>query len=75
MSGARFLNAEPYARGLATTATLVPSASARNALLLGYAAEGVAVHLVLDNQGRPIQETLTAPNHLVQRTFAYPNTR
>lgn len=74
VSGARFLKSEPFARGLATTANLVPSASAGDALLLGFPAEGVAVHLVLDSQGRPIRETLTAPNHLVQRTFAYPNT-
>jgi copper transport protein len=72
VTGKDFLTAEPYSGGRATYAVLVPGAGGTATLLLGYPTEKVQVDLALDAQGRIVRETLTDPNHLVNRTFVYP---
>jgi copper transport protein len=72
LTGAEFLRSEPYSRGRAATANLIPRPGANRTLLLGYGSEGIAVQLGLDASGLPISETLATPNQLIHRSFNYP---
>jgi copper transport protein len=72
VTGKDFLTSEPYSGGRATYADLVPGTGGTATLLLGYPTEKVQVELALDARGRIVRETLTDPNHLVNRTFIYP---
>jgi copper transport protein len=72
VSGAYFLNAEPYSGARATWTTVVTRPEGTTLLLLGFPAEDVTVALDVDEADRIVRETLTAPNHLVTRSFVYP---
>lgn len=72
MSGSDFLNSEPYGSGQATFVDDVSTPSSPRKVSLAYPAQGVFVRLTLDSRWRPTRETLVAPNHLVERTFTYP---
>ncbi|MFC5034405.1 copper resistance CopC/CopD family protein [Streptomyces sp. DSM 41987] len=71
-TGQRFLTSEPYSGGRAANVNTVPGPDGTTTLLLGYPAEKTQIELIVDADGRPQRETLTAPNHLVTRTFIYP---
>ncbi|MGP3921054.1 copper resistance CopC/CopD family protein [Nonomuraea sp. 10N515B] len=70
MTGKRLLDSDPYGSGTATITAWLPDSST---LLLGYPSERVAVRLTLDRTGRIARETLVGPNHLITRTFIYPD--
>ena len=72
ITGKEFLAAEPYGSGTAPVSTRLPDESGHRRLALAYPAEHTQLDLTLDETGRILHETLTAPNHLVTRTFVYP---
>lgn len=71
-SGRRFLSVEPYGSGAATFAAVIGRQGGQVTLAVGFPAERAQAELVIDKQGRIRRETLTAPNHLIDRTFVYP---
>jgi copper transport protein len=73
-SGAYFLNAEPYSSGQAPYAELTAGPGTGSTLMLDYPAENITVRLTLNTAGQLTSETLTDPDHLTTRTFAYPET-
>jgi len=74
ITGEEFLAAEPYGSGTAPVTTRLPDENGHRRLTLAYPAEHTQLDLTLDESGRILHETLTAPNHLVTRTFVYPET-
>jgi copper transport protein len=74
ITGKEFLAAEPYGSGTAPVTTRLPDENGHRRLTLAYPAEHTQLDLTLDERGRILHETLTAPNHLVTRTFVYPET-
>lgn len=74
LSGKEFLASEPYGSGAAPVITRLPEENGHRRLALAYPAEHTQLDLTLDDGGRILHETLTAPNHLVTRTFVYPET-
>ncbi|WP_151484961.1 hypothetical protein [Streptomyces albicerus] len=72
LSGDRFVDSEPYARGKATQTSRFTDAEGHTVLALGYPGERLALELTLDEQDRVVRETLVAPNHLIRRSFTYP---
>ena len=72
LSGSEFLNSDPYSSGRATTTTLVQQAPGETTIALGFPGDDTYVELTVDPRNRILRETLTGPNHLVQRTFVYP---
>lgn len=71
-TGQQFLTSEPYSGGRAASVNTVPGPDGTTTVLLGYPAEKTQIELTVGADGRPQRETLTAPNHLVTRTFIYP---
>ncbi|MFD4510291.1 copper resistance protein CopC [Streptomyces sp. NPDC058457] len=74
LTGKDFLAAEPYGSGTAPVTTRLPDENGHRRLALAYPAEHTQLDLTLDGTGRILHETLTAPDHLVTRTFVYPET-
>lgn len=74
ITGKEFLASEPYGSGTAPVITRLPDENGHRRLALAYPAEHTQLDLTLDETGRILHETLTAPNHLVTRTFVYPET-
>lgn len=72
LSAATFLASEPHNSGVAPIAVALPADPAAPRLALGFPAERIYVHLVLDQQGRVQEETLTDAKHLIHRRFLYP---
>jgi copper transport protein len=72
ITGKEFLAAEPYGSGTAPVTSRLPDENGHRRLALSYPAEHTQLDLTLDETGRIVHETLTAPNHLVTRTFVYP---
>lgn len=75
ISGPAFLEAEPYGSGVAPSVVVTGRSGDETEVALAYPGEGVYVRLVLDHHGRVVRETLTTANHLVNRTFVYPEAR
>ncbi|MEU3550858.1 copper resistance CopC/CopD family protein [Streptomyces longwoodensis] len=71
LTGHRFVDSEPYARGKASQTSTFTDAEGHTVLALGYPGERLAVELTLDDQDRVIRETLVTPNHLIHRSFTY----
>lgn len=67
MDGRRFLDSQPYR----ANAPVVLRDGA-DTLTVALPAERIQARLTLDNRGRIIRETLTAPRYLITRTFVYP---
>ncbi|MFF5757411.1 copper resistance CopC/CopD family protein [Streptomyces longwoodensis] len=74
LTGREFLASEPYGSGTAPVITRLPDENGHRRLALAYPAEHTQLDLTLDETGRILHETLTAPNHLVTRTFVYAET-
>ncbi|MDX3308201.1 copper resistance protein CopC [Streptomyces sp. ME08-AFT2] len=74
ITGTEFLASEPYGSGTAPVITRLADENGHRRLALAYPAEHTQLDLTLDETGRILHETLTAPNHLVTRTFVYPET-
>lgn len=72
LTGNEFLASEPYGSGIAPVITRLPVENGHRRLALAYPAEHTQLDLTLDADGRILHEALTAPNHLVTRTFVYP---
>ncbi|WP_328731905.1 copper resistance protein CopC [Streptomyces caniferus] len=72
LTGRRFLDAEPYTDGRATVVNQADTGPDGTTFLLGYPAERIEIRLLTAPDGRILRETLTAPNHLIERTFVYP---
>ncbi|MEJ7771045.1 MAG: copper resistance protein CopC [Geodermatophilaceae bacterium] len=70
MTGPAFLAGEPYGSGVAPIAVRFDRGGAVR-LSVAFPAEGRTAELVLDEQGRIAEETLTDPKHLVLRRFVY----
>ncbi|MFF4567287.1 copper resistance protein CopC [Streptomyces sp. NPDC001435] len=73
LSGGRFVDSEPYAKGQATQTSRFTDAEGHTVLALGYPGERLALELTLDDHDRVVRETLVAPNHLIHRSFTYPD--
>lgn len=75
-SGADFMDSEPYGSGQASQAVVIGrTADGQVTLRLGFPAELIQVEVVVDAGHRILREMLTAPNHLITRTFDYPRGR
>jgi copper transport protein len=74
INGPQFLATEPYSNGRATAVTSISHPDGTSTLLLGYPDQNIYADLDLDATGRPVHEILTDPDHLITRTFAYPET-
>ena len=72
VTGKEFLASEPYGSGTAPVITRLPDENGHRRLALAYPAEHTQLDLTIEETGRILRETLTAPNHLVTRTFVYP---
>lgn len=72
LTGTEFLASEPYGSGIASSVTLVNKTAAETTLALAYPGEGTYVLLAVGRDGRIIRERLAAANHLVSRSFVYP---
>jgi copper transport protein len=72
LTGPRFLSSEPYGSGIAPTVTVSTKNRDETTLALAYPGEGIYALLTVDSTGRIQRETLAAPNHLISRTFVYP---
>ncbi|MFI7413614.1 hypothetical protein ACIBU0_33640 [Streptomyces sp. NPDC049627] len=70
--GKTFIASEPYDQGTAPQSSRFTDADGNTVLALGFPGERLALELTLDDKGRIVRETLVAPNHLIQRTFRYP---
>jgi len=69
-----FLASEPYGSGVAPIAVSLPAGPGAPRLALGFPAERIYVRLLLDQQGRIQEETLTDAKHLIHRRFLYQGT-
>lgn len=72
VTGAHFLDSEPYGNGGAPTVNALPPRGGAQRLALAYPAVGVFITLTLDGRHRPVREIEATPDHLITRTFAYP---
>ncbi|MFF8904803.1 copper resistance CopC/CopD family protein [Streptomyces olivaceoviridis] len=72
LSGGHFVDSEPYATGQAAQTSRFTDAEGHTVLALGYPGERLALELTLDDHDRVLRETLVAPNHLIHRSFTYP---
>lgn len=72
LTGKEFLASEPYGSGTAPVTTRLPDDNGHRRIALAYPTEHAQLDLTLDKDGRILHETLTAPNHLITRTFVYP---
>lgn len=73
MSGATFLATEPWGSGAATQSALIQDHPGFPPMLaVGFPADKTQAELVIGPDGRIQRETLTAPGHIITRTFAYP---
>ncbi|MDQ0939323.1 copper resistance protein CopC [Streptomyces sp. V1I1] len=72
LTGKKFLASEPYGSGTAPVTTRLANDNGHRRIALAYPAEHTQLELTLDEDGRILHETLTAPNHLATRTFVYP---
>ena len=72
MEGADFLSRALYAKGAAAIAVKLADENGHRRIALSYPAEDAVLELVLNEDGRILRETQTAPHHLVTRTFIYP---
>lgn len=73
ISGARYLSAvEPYTGGQATITNSRQNPDGTTTLLLSYPTQGINVGLTLAHVGRLLTESETDPDHLITRTFVYP---
>jgi copper transport protein len=74
ISGRFFLSQEPYKTGIAPVAVQAPAGGGNTRLLLGYPAQDIWAALTVTPAGQLLAETLTDPDHLITRGFAYPDT-
>ncbi len=72
VTGAYFLDSEPYGNGGAPTATALPPRGGAPRLAVAYPAVGVYITFTLDGHNRPVREVEATPDHLITRTFTYP---
>ncbi len=72
VTGEQFVESEPYAKGQAPLSSRSADADGNTVLALGFPGERLALELTLDEQDRVVRETLVAPNHIIRRTFTYP---
>jgi copper transport protein len=71
-NGREFLSSEPYGSPPDPEVVLPSGPQRPNLLAFALPAEGIYVELEIDASYRIIRETLAAPKHLTERTFAYP---
>ena len=71
ISGPMFLGTEPYGSGVAPIAVRSDRDGAVR-LHLAFPAEARTAELLLDEDGRIVEERLTDPKHVVLRRFIYP---
>jgi copper transport protein len=74
LTGEHFVDSEPYAQGEAAQTSRFTDAEGHTVLALGYPGERLALELTLDDHDRVTRETLVGPNHLIHRSFTYPET-
>jgi len=74
LGGTEFVGSEPYSQG---RASLIDEYSAPGGTILdlAYPTDGINVQLTVDADNRIVRETLADPNHLVVRSFVYPEGR
>ena len=72
LPGSEFLDSEPYESGVAPQAVITGRRDGLTTLLVGFPGDLTQASLLIDDRHRIVRETLTAPNHLVTRTFLYP---
>jgi len=73
ITGQRFLAVEPYSNARATAVDTVTQADGTSTILIAYPDQNIYAELDLDHAERLVHETLTDPNHLITRTFVYPD--
>ena len=68
---AALLDTEPYEAGIAPVAIQFPEAGGQ-VPLLGYPAQNIWIRLTIGRRDRITAETLADPDHLITRTYTYP---
>lgn len=71
ITGADYVDSEPFGAGVAPIAVSLPSRGGRTRVLLGFPASGIFVDLTLDDAGRITDEVLASPKHVFRRRFVY----
>lgn len=71
ISGADYVDSEPFGSGIAPVAVSLPMQDGEERLLLGFPDAKVFVDLKLDSQGRITDELFASPKHLFRRRFVY----
>jgi copper transport protein len=72
ITGPRFLAVEPYSNARATAVNTVAHPDGTSTIQIAYPDQNIYAELDLDRSGRPVRETLTDPDHLITRSFVYP---
>lgn len=71
LTGAEFVDTEPYASGVAPHASVSAQAGRKRTLTLAYPGEETYAELLIGRTGRILRETVAARVHLTSRTFIY----
>jgi len=71
MSGNELLKAQPYRSGIVSGVVILDRTGGRTELGFALTAEGIFVRMTIDPEGRIGSETISTPNHLLNRTYTY----
>jgi copper transport protein len=74
VTGKHFIASEPYAQARANLTNSYTTAAGK-ILDLAYPSDAISIQLTLNPNNQIIRETLATPDHLVTRSFIYPETR
>ncbi len=74
LAGAQFVGSEPCSQGRASIIDEYPGPTG-TVLDLAYPTDGISVQITVGADNRIVRETLASPNHLVVRSFVYPEGR
>lgn len=72
LSGTELLKAQPYRSGIVDGLVVLNRTRDRTELGFALTAEAIYVRMTLDRAGRIRTEKISAPNHLISRTYTYP---
>ena len=72
LSGSELLKEQPYRSGIVDGLVVLNRTRDRTELGFALTAEAIYVRMTIDPEGRIRTEKISAPNHLVSRTYTYP---
>lgn len=72
MTGAELIDKQPYRSGVVSAVTILGENGDETEIGFAISAESIYVQITLDPDGLILRERLVSPNHLIDRTYAYP---